>query len=179
VGVVLKEHAVLEGAGLSLIGVDDDVLGVAGRAADEAPLAGRREAGTATPLQPGGVEDAQDLVGVVTEFLELRVGAPPASGVELRLIGVAGVAQKERSGGGRGDAGVGLARREGRNEAVADLRRDRAVAPPGTGQPAGGGAPAVTQASAIASAPKSVPASVQAGPSQMWVGGAPGLVRKK
>jgi hypothetical protein len=57
VGMARQQHAILEGAGLSLVGVADDVAAAlqvpAGRAACRFPLRVRRETGAAAPAQIG------------------------------------------------------------------------------------------------------------------------------
>src|SRR6478735_519206 len=60
VGIELHEEAILEGAGLALVAVDDDVAGEDARRA-EAPLHATREAGATTAQQLGRLDLVVDL----------------------------------------------------------------------------------------------------------------------
>ena len=118
--------AVLEGAGLALVGVDHHVAR-RGFGAHEAPLLEGREAGTAQAAQAGVLQHLADLLDrdpAGAHGLQQRVAALGAVGVEAlpgdrRRMQVAAVEQRAHRGR-RGMAEV----------AVADLDHRRAVAAP-------------------------------------------------
>jgi len=69
VGIALHEIAVLEGAGLALVGVAEQVDGMAGYRMQEAPLAAGREAGAAPAAQARGRHLRDDVLGAHGERL--------------------------------------------------------------------------------------------------------------
>ena len=75
--------AILEGAGLRLVGVAAEVVGLAIAGLHEAPLHPRGEAGAAAPAQPGVLHDLDDLGRLHLErLLERDVAAALAPAVE-------------------------------------------------------------------------------------------------
>ncbi len=71
VRVALEVVAVLEGAGLALVGVDREVAGL-GRVAHEAPFAPGREARAAEPAQAPLVERAEQLEDRLIDLMRRR-----------------------------------------------------------------------------------------------------------
>ena len=67
VRIVLDQHAIFAGAGLALVAVDHDVLGLGRGARHEAPLHSRGEARAAAAAQVGGLDLFDDLLGVIFE----------------------------------------------------------------------------------------------------------------
>jgi hypothetical protein len=90
VGVALEQDAVLEGAGLHLVGVGDQVLrpGRALAERHEAPLGRGGEAGAAAPTQAGVLDQGLHAARVeVLEHLAQRpVAAQPLVGGEVRRL---------------------------------------------------------------------------------------------
>ncbi len=146
VGIALHEDAVLVGAGLALVAVDDEVAGPhAGRA--EAPLDAGREAGAAPTEEAGrldlvdhrgrghGQRLAQGLVaaGGLVAGQGVRVVVAEAAGDDLRRVGDH-LGRLGRCGIGRSRGLVGvqpdrLAIVVGRHRAGAAVGRDASGAP--------------------------------------------------
>src|SRR4030095_8917806 len=76
---LLEEEAILERAGLALVGVADDVLRVARRVAHDLPLDAGGEAGAAHAPQLAGLEAGDERVGVATGG-QRAGGAVPLAG---------------------------------------------------------------------------------------------------
>src|ERR1035437_2861085 len=70
VGIVFDQHAILAGAGLTLVAVDHDVLGLGRGARHEAPLHAGRETRAAAPAEIGNLHLGDDLFGFHLRGLE-------------------------------------------------------------------------------------------------------------
>ena len=73
------QRDVLAGAGLGLVGVDHQVVRLAVALRDEAPLHAGREARAAAAAQPGVLDAADDVVGVIAQRLRQRLVAVVAA----------------------------------------------------------------------------------------------------
>ena len=81
--IVPHDLAVLAGAGLGLVGVDDEVMRpVADRLGHERPFQSGRKTGAAAATQPGGLHLVDD---GVAPFVEDRLGAVPGAALARTL----------------------------------------------------------------------------------------------
>ena len=104
------ERDVLAGARLGLVGVDHEVVRLAGVLRDEAPLHAGREACAAAAAQAGVLDERDDVVGVDAEGHRDHVVAAVAA-VALERVGVGLVPVRGEDRGQR--HGSGLRRRGG------------------------------------------------------------------
>ncbi len=99
VRIVLHEQPVLEGAGLGLVGVADDVLGARALARDEGPLGPAGEAGAAAAAQSGPLDLFDDLFRLHAQGLgEGVVAAALAITTDGQRFGPADVACEDAFG---------------------------------------------------------------------------------
>ncbi len=103
VGVALEQAPVHVGAGVALVGVDDDVLDVARRVPGGLPLDPGREAAAAATAQFGGLDLVQHLLG---RHLEERLGQGGVAAMDDVGIDVVGIdeavqAEHQRESGAR------------------------------------------------------------------------------
>ena len=119
--VALHDHAVREGAGVTLVGVADDILGVARRIVHGAPLDARRKTRTAAAAQAGGRDRIERRLR--TERAGARKALPATMGrVVVPGDGVDDAATNE--------CPARLAREEGMLRRVADAQRVRPALEP-------------------------------------------------
>ena len=97
VGVCLQDRAVHEGAGISFVGVADDILLVARGVATELPLAAGRKAGATAPAEAGPLDLFNDLFGshFQKSFLQGAVAVGGDVVVDLLGVNVSTVAQND------------------------------------------------------------------------------------
>ena len=116
VRVAVHDGGVHEGAGVALVAVADDVLGLAGRRGRELPLQARREPGAAAAAQTGGEHLLDELLGPHRRERLARglVAAPREVLVDVLRVDDPDVAQRdallrlvERDVVGAGDALAG------------------------------------------------------------------------
>ena len=120
--IALHEDAVLVGAGLGLVAVDDEVAREHARRA-EAPLDAGGEAGAAAPEQAGRLDLLDDLAG---RLAQRGAEALVAAGGEVALEGVPVVEPEaggdDRLGVGDASSGASLLQRRGSSPSHAGLR---------------------------------------------------------
>ena len=97
VRVLVEDVAVLEGAGLGFVAVDNDVVVFAVVVFDEAPFGSGGEAGSASAAQVGGFHHVNDLAGFQREgFFEGLVAAVGEVGVDIgRVAGFADISEND------------------------------------------------------------------------------------
>ena len=97
VRVEVQQRAVLEGAGLALVGVADDVLQVAGGLADGLPLRSEGEARAAASKKAAGAQGLEGVGGgvLLDEALQTRVAAIGAVDVKGAEAGRTDVAEED------------------------------------------------------------------------------------
>ena len=129
VGVALHEHAVLEGAGLALVGVADQPVGAHGLSGHARPLSAGREGGASAAHQAGLGDLADDAGRAELDGAAKRlVTAGRAVGGQAGGIDGADPAQQAKIGGGLLGRGGGLVGRSAGGERGLNLG-DRGLAP--------------------------------------------------
>ena len=135
--ILLHEDAVLERAGLRLVGVADEVVGTDGGLGDGLPLAARRKGGSPAPDELRVDDLAQDSLGAQLHGpAQGLVAALGAIVVEARGIDVADAAQQPQPGlaklgqsvGSRRWSGLGGARAPSGQRSRARRSRDPRLA---------------------------------------------------
>ncbi len=87
VGIVQEDEVILAGAGLALVAVDEDVLGLGGLLGNEGPLHARGEARAAAAAQAAGFHLIDDPLGALREaFLDRLIAAELDVAIDVRRL---------------------------------------------------------------------------------------------